>query len=104
MRRSLEYCWWRSRWWMEQATRRTDAVCHVVEGVYAYAVEQSNAEQKRAICWAAQWAAMRERAKFVLNNQLSNVETQVPLPELVVELQDEDERDDDSFSDDDEEA
>jgi hypothetical protein len=93
MRRSLEYTWWRSNWWMLRASQRADAENHVAEGLYAYAVEQSNVEQQRAIRWTTQWAAVRERARSVLESQLSNVELQVPLPELVVELNDEDDAD-----------
>jgi hypothetical protein len=84
---------------MSRATQRTDAVSYVAEGLYAYAAEQSNAEEQRAIRWTTQWAAVRDRARFVLDTQLSNVETQVPLPELVVELEDEDERDDEDEAD-----
>ena len=60
MRRSLEYCWRRSHWWMIQAIRRTDAVSHLAEGLYAYAVEQSYAEEQRAIHWTMQWAVVWE--------------------------------------------
>src|SRR5277367_6836379 len=103
MRRSLEFTWWLSNWWLSQASRRTDIAPHVAEGLRAYAVEQSNVEQRRAIRWTTQWAAVRERASAVLESQLSNVEMQVPLPELVVELNNEDEMDnEDDLNDEDE--
>jgi len=78
---------------MLRASQRADVANHVAEGLYAYAVEQSNMEQQRAIRWTTQWATVRERARSVLESQLSNVELQVPLPELVVELNDEDDAD-----------
>src|SRR5262245_44300346 len=104
MRRSLEYCWWRSRWWLQRAKRQEEVASHVAEGLHAFAVEQSNAEQDRAIRWTTQWAAIRKRAKVVLETQLSNVELQVPLPVLVVELEDDGDDDDDDLEADEEEV
>jgi hypothetical protein len=85
-----------------RANKRTDVPSHVIEGLVAYAVEQSSAEQQRAIRWTTQWSAVRERAQTVLKMQLSNVEAQVPLPELVVVLDDDDDDDDERDDDDDE--
>jgi len=89
MRRSLVFCWWRSQWWKLRMGEQSDKTGHVAEGLSAYALEQSAAEQQRAIKWTTQWSAVRERAQAVLTTQLSNVETQEPLPELAVEIEDE---------------
>lgn len=103
MRRSLAYCLWRSSWWKLLANRRIDVSPNVAEGLTAYAVEQSRAEQERALRWTSQWSQIRERAQVILNTQLSGVETQVPIPQLVIELEDEDERDDEDELDGDDE-
>jgi hypothetical protein len=89
MRRSLESCLWRSRWWQSRAQQRVETETHIAEGLAAYAWEQSLAEQQRAVHWSTQWSAIRERARSVLTGQLSS------LPVLVVELGDEDEGDQD---------
>ena len=67
---------------------------HVAEGLNAFAMEQSDADN--SVLYTGQHSG-HERAQHVLATQLSNVETQVPLPELLVELKKEDERDDDNY-------
>jgi hypothetical protein len=89
MRRSLDFCWWRSQWWRLRVGDQSDTAGHIAEGLSAYALEQSAAEQQRAIQWSTQWSAVRERAQTILTTQLSNVETQEPLAELAVEIEDE---------------
>ena len=96
MRRSIESCLWRSHWWQSRAQQRAESESHIAEGLAAYAWEQSLVEQHRAICWATQWSAVRDRARSVLEGQQSSAETYDLLPELVIELEDEEgDRDDD---------
>ena len=92
---------WRSQWWQSRAQRRVDSESHIAEGSATYAWEQSLAEQQRAIRWAAQWSAVRERAKVVLKTQLSSTETRYSsLPVIVVEIEDDDEGDEQEEQDD----
>ena len=67
------------------------------EGAAAYTWEQSLAEQDRALRWATQWSTVRERAALVLKGLLTSVET--PLPELVMDLEDEEEEERDHHED-----
>jgi hypothetical protein len=92
MRRSLSFCLWRSKWWFCRASGHTDKPAHVVEGLVAYSTEQKDAEEQRAMLWAAKWAAIRERAKAVLRGHLANDNNTDFLPELLVVLNDEDDR------------
>jgi hypothetical protein len=106
MRRALESCLWRSRWWQSRAQVSAEWESYLAEGLAAYACEQSLAEKERAIQWSSQWSAVRERARHILATQLSGAETYDWLPELVVELKDDDEeeeeeRDRDDAEDDD---
>ena len=93
MRHSLEYCWWRSRWWGSRACVQLVSASHIAEGLSAYAWEQSLVEQDRAIQWAARWSTIRERARAVLNEQLSSIDTCDALPPLVMEISDDEEDD-----------
>lgn len=107
MRRALVFCWWCVRWWVQLAEVEIDTSSYITEGRCAYAIENSAAEQQRAISWATKWAAIRARAHIVLSTQLSTVDVSEALPELVIELNDEDEGDleqgaDDAADDDDE--
>jgi hypothetical protein len=66
----------------------------------AYAMEQSKAEEQRAIQWAAKWAPIWERVATVLKLQLSGPDKSdmivlETLPELVVEIEGEDKDEDD---------
>ena len=46
-------------------------------------MEQKEAEEQRAIYWAAKWSTVRERVRTVASNALQF------LPELVVDLEEE---------------
>ena len=62
MRRTLEFGWWRARWWKQHADSHAGMPGHVGEGLRAYAIEQSNAERQRSVQWATKWSAVRGRA------------------------------------------
>jgi hypothetical protein len=81
MRRSLAFCLWRAQWWTARAIHQTNIAAHLAEGQLAYAMEQKDAEEQRAIRWAAKWGDVRERARRVLSNALDS------FPDLVVELE-----------------
>jgi hypothetical protein len=85
MHRALDYCWWRSQWWNSRVEIKKALAPHIAEGLSAYAREQQDAEQARALSWAAQWSAVRARAVSVLNGHLSS------LPQLTVEITDDEE-------------
>jgi HAMP domain-containing protein len=89
MRRSLAFCSWWAQWWIARASNQMGNAAHVAEGQLAYAMEQKNAEDQRAIRWAAKWCAVRERARTVVQTHMSNGNAAESLPELVVELEEE---------------
>lgn len=91
MRRALQFCWWRVQWWTQRGDEAAQQSGHLSEGVRAYAIEQSNTERRRAIHWASKWSAVRERAREVLT-QPSNVDVTDQLPQLVIEISNEDEK------------
>jgi hypothetical protein len=92
MRRSLAFCLWRAQQWRAYADHQLNKAVHVREGLLAYAMEQKDTEEQRMVSWAIKWSAVRERAKTVLRSDLStNTNTITSLPELVVELEGEDE-------------
>jgi len=74
MRRSLQFCAWKAKWWEEQAVRRTDVPPHLSEGLVAYAAENAAAERRRLATWSNHWAAVRERAGLILENHLKDKE------------------------------
>jgi hypothetical protein len=89
MRRSLAFCLWRAGWWIARASHQMGNAERVAEGQLAYAMEQKDAEEQRAIRWAAKWSAVRERAQTVVRMQISNGNAVEPLPDLEVELKEE---------------
>lgn len=42
MRRIIVYCDWKSRWWLNQGTRRSNTTPELANGLSAYAMKQSN--------------------------------------------------------------
>lgn len=96
MRRSIEFCWWKAKWWVEQGDQHHhQATPHLLEGLKAYASQQANAERQRAVKWERQWHAIRARAQVVVNGQLDSIPDQAPISELIVELEETDDRDQD---------
>ena len=100
MRRALGWCYWRAQWWLQQVNKRSDVAAHIAEGIQAYAEEQSDAERQRSIRWATQWGDIRDRARAVVANMQSVSDGVESLPELVVELDDEDDLDHEGAEDD----
>ncbi|KAJ7660352.1 hypothetical protein DFH06DRAFT_988965 [Mycena polygramma] len=86
MRRTIEFCHWKQRWWLARAETRPDGSAQLQEGVRAYALEQANREERWAVTWSAKWSAVRARAELVLRDHLVNVEDQVLIP-LEVDLE-----------------
>ncbi|KAF8181396.1 hypothetical protein K438DRAFT_1601641, partial [Mycena galopus ATCC 62051] len=71
MRRVLEYCAWKVKWWEDRRNSRTGVSAELAEGLQAYATEQ--AARERYWSWQAKWAAVRVRAETVLANNLGDV-------------------------------
>lgn len=92
MRRVLEYCRWKARWWRarvapQRAPARGSADSELQEGLRAYALEQEAREQTWVVSWGTKWAAIRERASFVLEERVVDVTEEVLIP-LEIELED----------------
>jgi hypothetical protein len=94
MRRALDFCSWKVKWWEQQAHRRMTVPPHLREGLAAYATENAAAERRRLISWLNAWAAVRQRAAQVLENILKGREDTAGLTMLDVEVE-ADEGDDD---------
>jgi hypothetical protein len=93
MRRVLEYCGWKARWWRERVTpvrpeSRGSISPELAEGLRAYALEQVHREEQWATRWERKWAPVRARADLVLRDGLADV-TEDLLVLLEVELDDE---------------
>ncbi|KAJ7807698.1 hypothetical protein B0H14DRAFT_3091221 [Mycena olivaceomarginata] len=62
MRRVLEFCSWKARWWDERVESRSDSVTpELVEGLRAYTLVQAVRERAWEAQWRAKWAAAREQ-------------------------------------------
>ena len=89
MRRVIEFCRWRAKWWDEQATVRMNSVdTQLLEGLTSYAAEQACVERQRAAHLEGKWAPVRSRAKAALsqvNHQVSA--TQIVSAELSIEVE-----------------
>ena len=92
MRRALQFCSWKVKWWEQQAHRRTAVPPHLGEGLVAYAVQNAAMERRRLMSWSNTWAPVRQRAAQVLESYLKDREDSVGLTMLEIEV---DERDDD---------
>ncbi|EEB99230.1 hypothetical protein MPER_01130, partial [Moniliophthora perniciosa FA553] len=90
MRRSIEFCQWRSKWWLTQVGRRNNISPWVREGIMAYAIKQAAMERRRAELWAQRWNAVRSRAREVresLDDPERTLDCLTKLQELVVEIE-----------------
>ena len=94
MRRALDFCSWKVKWWEQQVHRRVTALPHLQEGLVAYATENAAAERHRLMSWSNAWAPVRQRAAQVLENHLKDREDAAALTMLDVEVE-ADECDDD---------
>jgi hypothetical protein len=91
MRRVLEFCTWKARWWDERVDSGRDVSPEVAEGLRAYALAHAAQEQAWESDWRRQWAAVRDRAKAVMHDHIVDVTELVPLE---VELEELDEEED----------
>jgi hypothetical protein len=82
---------------------RTEVAGHVAEGMSAYALEQSEAEERRALRWATQWSAIRGRAQSILKTQASDSDDDDSWPDLVVDLPDEEDQYQEEYEEEEEE-
>ncbi|KAJ7833212.1 hypothetical protein B0H14DRAFT_3087705 [Mycena olivaceomarginata] len=57
MRRVLEFCRWKAKWWDNQRAARTGVPGPLAEGLWAYATEQAAREREWAAQWEGKWAA-----------------------------------------------
>ncbi|KAK6996428.1 CxC2 domain-containing protein [Favolaschia claudopus] len=100
MRRVLEFCLWKARWWEERSeSRASEVTAELQEGLRAYALAQAARERAWESAWRGKWAAVRDRSKTVMRDQLVDVSELVPLE---VELDEEEEMELDNADDDDE--
>lgn len=90
MRRILEFCHWKARWWDQQADRRSNVSPPLQEGLRAYAAEQAAMERMLARSWESKWRAVRERARTTLDRHAADVADEVGEvgPEVEIELDD----------------
>jgi hypothetical protein len=94
MRRCLEYCQWKAKWWEGLVNSRncssmtTKVVMPeaLVEALNAYALEHSWAEYRRLNRWKGTWEALRKRAVEVLEAKLGKTEMGVEFEVMSVEL------------------
>ncbi|KAF7326475.1 hypothetical protein MVEN_02614600 [Mycena venus] len=94
MRRVLEFCGWKARWWDKQVNCGRDVTMELAEGLRAYALAQAARERKWETTWREKWSAVRELAKIVMWDHVMDVTELVPLEvELDDELEEEDEYD-----------
>ena len=97
MGRSLEYCTYLHNWWLQRPGFRTTNSFQLQEGLKAYAAEMADMEDRRGISWAFTWATIRERAKVIRENYLSNnlkdADDGFLIPKLTVELDIEEDQD-----------
>src|SRR5882724_545744 len=67
MRRILQFCDWKAKWWRNQPSLRTPDDNMLSEGLDAYAAQQAAQELDIAQNWEAKWKAVRIRAQPIIN-------------------------------------
>ncbi|KAJ3476363.1 hypothetical protein NLI96_g11205 [Meripilus lineatus] len=92
IRHSLEFCRWMSSWWSSKCTARTgsDVDAELLEGIVAYAQEQSTSERLREKEWLSKWGAIHERAMAFLaetTDSEATAQTQDDGEQTVVEFE-----------------
>jgi hypothetical protein len=87
MRRALDFCSWKVKWWEQQVHRRVTSLSHLQEGLVAYATENAAAERHRLMSWSNAWAPVRQRAAQVLEIHLKDREDAAALTMLDVEVE-----------------
>lgn len=87
MRRALDFCSWKVKWWEQQFHRRTAVPPHLQEGLLAYATENAAMERRRFMSWSNAWTPVRQRAEQVLESHLKDREGAEALTVLDVEVE-----------------
>ncbi|KAF8122930.1 hypothetical protein K438DRAFT_1651868, partial [Mycena galopus ATCC 62051] len=91
MRRVLEFCAWKARWWDQRVdSGRPGINPELAEGLRAYALEHAAQQRAWEVQWGKKWSAVREHARDVMRDHIVDVEDLVPLE---VELDEEEEED-----------
>ena len=73
MRRVLEFCRWKTEWWLEQVPLREGLRPQLAEGLHAYAEEQADMERRICLSWTNKWSRARELAAPILQAALGAV-------------------------------
>jgi hypothetical protein len=68
MRRTLQFCDWKVRWWRDQLSLRTpDTTDNILsEGLQAFAEQQTAQEFGIAKDWESKWRGVRARARPII--------------------------------------
>lgn len=106
MRRCLQYCHWKAKWWSNQGERLSNVSPSLAEGLVAYASQQMSFELLRAQQWETKWFSIRGRAQLIKMTRLGEEETATTPPELELDLEEEEgegDEEEDVDSDDDDE-
>ncbi|KAJ6452203.1 hypothetical protein C8R45DRAFT_1057032 [Mycena sanguinolenta] len=101
MRRVLQFCVWKKGWWEGKVNCGREVSAELEEGLRAYALAQVARERMWESDWRIKWAGVRERAKTVMRDHITDVTELLPLE---VELEDGQEEEDeyDGFEEEDE--
>jgi len=71
MRRTLQFCSWKAKWWRDQQSLRVLATDHILsDGLKAFAEQQAAQEFDIAKDWEVKWRAMRQRARPIVDGIL----------------------------------
>ncbi|KAF7351521.1 hypothetical protein MSAN_01584500 [Mycena sanguinolenta] len=94
MRRVLQFCGWKKRWWEGKIDCGRVVSPELNEGLQAYARAQAAREGRWENDWQMKWAAVRERAQTVMRDHIIDVTELLPLEvELEEEMEEEDDYD-----------
>ncbi len=97
MRRAIQFCAWKMKWWEKQARRRISIPSHLAEGITAYATEHAATERRWLTSWSSSWLAIRQQAKLVLETYLKDQEDTIDVAVLEVEIERDDDDDESLF-------
>ncbi|KAJ7020126.1 hypothetical protein C8F04DRAFT_1275478 [Mycena alexandri] len=97
MRRSVEFCEWKAKWWEERMEVRVDVAPELAEGLNAFALEQIHRERQWAEVWSRKWQPIRLRAALVLRDHVADIDDESFLP-IEVDLE-EDRREEYEYDD-----
>ncbi|KAG6835107.1 hypothetical protein H0H93_004796 [Arthromyces matolae] len=91
MRRVLCYTEWRAAWWNERLSMRLETSSSLMEGISAFAAEQSHLEKLRYETLHTMWDPIRKRAREALDTKLKvgTDDLRSLFPRIEVELEEE---------------